>query len=270
MSIFIIRSLFVCLSDGSPAWAICHVYLYIVTWLWVGTLFSTASETTLVVHFIAANLSNHTHTRFSYYHLSHIILLSAHNKLEQQMTRLPPLTVQHPNIQETSSSPCNQVPVEHPFWIRVVGGFELNFNPIRIEFICKTLSAYHFTRKSSTLITLACITEHGPGNWVTGTINLMKSYITTTLSVDCVPHENSHNLSFGEGRQDDRACKSSCGYQMHKLTKALKAERNTLSILLKYDTLSPLLLLLLLFKQPPTQELLSARPFPYLILTLPK
>lgn len=161
MSIFIIRSLFVCLSDGSPACAICHVYLYIVTWLWVGTLFSTASETTLVVHFIAANLSNHTHTRFSYYHLSHIILLSAHNKLEQQMTRLPPLTVQHPNIQETSSSnPCNQVPVEHPFWIRVVGGFELNFNPIRIEFICKTLCAYHFTRKSSSARRLH---SHHPG-----------------------------------------------------------------------------------------------------------
>lgn len=59
---------FSCLRDLSC------LSIHIVTWLWVGTLFSAASESTLVVHFIAANLSNHTHIRFCFYYLSHIIL----------------------------------------------------------------------------------------------------------------------------------------------------------------------------------------------------
>lgn len=48
-------------------------------------------------------IKSHTHTRFSYYHLSHIILLSAHNKLGQQMTRLSPThssTPQHTRDQQ--------------------------------------------------------------------------------------------------------------------------------------------------------------------------
>lgn len=49
-------------------------------------------------------------------------------------------------------------------------------------------------------------------------------------------HDNSHNLSFATERTSTLVYKSSCGYQMHKLTEAPKAKRNTLSLLCMQNT----------------------------------